>query len=232
MGVSMTVSDSVRSDSADSAGLAITRIPSSRARIVCIGDSITHGDTGLGFNAPRPWPEQVGEMLGVEVFNCGHNGIEAARYRECPEWELAKSKLPGADLVTFMLGTNDIGHDFVTSPDDVPAHIARYVGLIEEAAALTPHAEVAVLSIIQFALGEPVMSRFGLEGMRRMNVLVDELNPAYRCMCREHGWHFVDFAVAINQHRDLYGNSIHPNQDGYDVMARVLAPRLSALLGA
>ena len=208
------------------------RRPSSRARIVCIGDSITHGDTGLGFNAPRPWPEQVGVMLGVEVFNCGHNGIEIVHYRETDEWRIAREALPGADLVTFMLGTNDIGHDYVAALEDVPAAIDRYVALIEEARALTPHAEVAVLSIIEFALGEPVMSRFGLEGMRRMNVLVDLLNPAYRRMCREHGWHFVDFASVVNGRRELYGNSIHPNQDGYDAMARALAPRFAALLGA
>lgn len=33
--------------------------------LVCVGDSITQGDTGLGYMAQRPWPEQVGERLGI-----------------------------------------------------------------------------------------------------------------------------------------------------------------------
>ena len=51
-------------------------------------------------------------------------------------------------------------------------------------------------------------------------------------MCRVNGWHFIDYARNINQRRELFGNSIHPNQQGYNRMAALLAPRFAALLGA
>lgn len=209
-------------------------IPSSPTNIVCIGDSITHGDTGLGFHASRPWPQTVGELLGAHVTSCGHDGASTRDYRTYEEWELAKTALPDADLVVVGLGTNDVDLEHARDEAGVALAVNRFEDLMNDVLSYTKlHPQVAVTSILQFATEEPIFrERFTLEEIEEINHGIDLINVAWRRMCRRHGWHYLDFAAQINQRRQLFGNSIHPNQAGYDRMAELLAPRLAALLGA
>lgn len=209
-------------------------IPSSPATIVCIGDSITHGDTGLGYHASHPWPSTVGTLLGANVVSCGHDGASTVDYRTYPEWQTAIDALPQADLVVIGLGTNDVDLEHARDEQTVAEVIPRYEHLVADVLRHTEqHPSIAVLSVLQFATEEPIFrERFDLATIEVMNHGVDLLNMAYRRMCRRNGWHFIDYAANLNQRRELYGNSIHPNQQGYDVMAHLLASRFAMLLGA
>lgn len=209
-------------------------MPSSMAHVVCLGDSITHGDTGLGYHVSHPWPETVGAMLNIDVQGFGHDGASTVDYRTYPEWEMAKLHLPNADLIVVGLGTNDVDLENARTEETVKPVVSRFEDLMDEALGLSKqHPAVAVLSVLQFAVEEPIFrERFTLEDIVEINHGIDLLNEAYRRMCRVNGWHFIDYARNINQRRKLFGNSIHPNQQGYNRMAALLAPRFAALLGA
>ncbi|MFT8593457.1 MAG: SGNH/GDSL hydrolase family protein [Bifidobacterium sp.] len=209
-------------------------LPSSTSHIVCIGDSITNGDTGLGFHASRPWPQSVGRLLNAKVTACGHDGASTVDYRSCPEYGQAKAAVPSADIIVFGLGTNDVDLEHARDRDSVAKVIPRLESLVRECIGdSTRNPEIAVLSVLQFATEEPIFrERFELAELEQLNQGVDLLNAEYRCMCRRNHWHFIDYASNFNQRREYYGNSIHPNQRGYDFIARILAPRLAGLLGA
>ncbi|KAB8292625.1 SGNH/GDSL hydrolase family protein [Bifidobacterium avesanii] len=201
-------------------------------RVVCIGDSITFGDTGLGYIAPRPWPLIAGERLGAEFVNCGHCGASTADYRSLPEWTRARAALPGASLVTVMLGTNDIDGGHSRDEAALRRVIERYESIVSDVRELAgPNVPVAVLTIAQFALDEPIFSRFTYGELVVMNHAVDRFNALLRDAAASHGWHVVEMAGVIDGRRDLYGNTIHPNDRGYEVMADAVTPRFARLLG-
>lgn len=196
--------------------------------IVCVGDSITFGDTGLGFRAERPWPAQLEELLGAHVVNCGHNGAASADYRDMPEWRLAQDSMADADVLTIGLGVNDVGHDFATTPEQLPEVVDRVRALARDLTALASRpVTVCILSVPQLALEDPIMSRFGYDGLARMNPLLAQLDQLYREACPREGWRYIDYAPAILHRRDLHGDSIHPNQLGYDAIAATIATQLA-----
>lgn len=209
-------------------------MPSSPACVVCLGDSITYGDTGLGYRASRPWPNIVSNLLSVKVLGYGHNGASTVDYRTYPEWEEACKILPEADVIVVGLGTNDVDLEHARDVSSVAEVVTRFESFMEDVLGRAKNApEVAVLSVLEFAEEEPIFrERFTLEEIQEINHGINLLNQAYRIMCRRNAWHYIDYASAVNQHRGLYGNSIHPNQRGYEVMAGLLAPRIAHLLGA
>lgn len=212
------------------------------ARIVCIGDSITYGDTGLGFIAERPWPHTVGERLGASVINCGHCGASTRDYHTLPEWQTAREALPGASLATVMLGTNDIDGGRCRDEDALQGVMARYESIVSDVQAAaaaqteppTPQTgaplRIAVLTIPQFALGEPIFTRFTRGELVVMNHAVDRFNELLRDAAARRGWQVIELAGVIDGRRDLYGNTIHPNPRGYEAIADAVTPQLTRLL--
>lgn len=72
--------------------------------------------------------------------------------------------------------------------------VSRFEDLMDEVLGLSEqHPAVAVLSVLQFAVEEPIFrERFTLEDIVEINHGIDLLNEAYRRMCRVNGWHFID----------------------------------------
>ena len=101
-------------------------MPSSMAHVVCLGDSITHGDTGLGYHVSHPWPETVGAILNIDVQGFGHDGASTVDYRTYPEWEMAKLHLPDADLIVVGLGTNDVDLENARTEETVKPVVSRF----------------------------------------------------------------------------------------------------------
>lgn len=199
--------------------------------LVCMGDSLTRGDTGMGFHAREPWPEGVARRLGIDVINCGHDGSSTSDYRLTAEWQQARNALPHAKAMTIGLGTNDI--DLEGAHDDTSlAHVAKAIeSLGNDAINLAgPNLGIAVLSVPQMAVAEPMMTRFDRAGIDTINNSVAVLNAELMHLCYRRRWRFADYAAAFNQRRELYGNTIHPNENGYTLIADVLTPQLATLL--
>ena len=83
-------------------------------KIVCYGDSNTYGyDAADVFGGRLPpeerWPDILASVIGAEVVNCGMNGRTVPRYPRQQEADLRViTRNTGIDLVTIMLGTNDL----------------------------------------------------------------------------------------------------------------------------
>lgn len=199
--------------------------------IVCVGDSITYGDTGLGHRTEHPWPELLESSLGVPVINCGHNGASSEDWPKMDEHALALESMPDADALILGLGVNDVYHSLMTSPQQADEVLQRIKAIAAELTEAAKHdVAVCLLSVPQLSEEEPVMCRFGLQGIQRMNPLLSSLNDYFRESCAALGWHYLNHADAINGRRDLHGDSIHPNQNGYDAIAALLTPQLRAVL--
>ncbi|RSX54402.1 lipolytic protein G-D-S-L family [Bifidobacterium goeldii] len=204
--------------------------PGRKPLLVCVGDSITQGDTGMGFMAPYPWPQQVGKLLGVDVRNCGYCGASTTDYRTYQPWQAARAALPQATVMTIGLGTNDIDLEHAR---DIPAleRVATQLAqIVDEALAINARMRVVVLSVPQFATAEPIMSRLSSPIIREMNRAVSMLNDCYVGLCERRGWMYLDYADVLNGRRELYGNTIHPNQRGYDAIAAAIARELMPIL--
>lgn len=199
--------------------------------VVCVGDSITYGDTGLGHRTEHPWPELLESMLHIHTVNCGHNGASSEDWPGMAEHDKALQAMTKADVLIMGLGLNDVYHSLITSPDQADEALQRVKSIVQELTAAAGHTiPVCLLSIPQLSEEEPVMCRFGIEGIRRMNPLLAALDTCYRTACPKLGWHYINHAAAINGRRDLHGDSIHPNQDGYNAIAAMIAPQLRDVL--
>ncbi|AHJ24982.1 hypothetical protein BBL520_06650 [Bifidobacterium breve] len=113
---------------------------------------------------------------------------------------------------------------------DIWTVAARMRGIIEESIALQPRLDVTILSVPEFALEQPIMTRFNMRTLMELNHAVEQLNERYQRMCQDKGWRFLDYASSFNQRRILYGNTIHPNQRGYDVIAGLIAERMGRVI--
>ena len=199
--------------------------------IVCVGDSITYGDTGLGHRTEHPWPELLQSALGFPVVNCGHNGASSVDWPHTLEHDLALRSMPNADTLILGLGVNDVYHSEMTTPQQAEEVLRRVQTIAEELTAAAGHkVAVCLLSVPQLSEENPVMCRFGLQGIQRMNPLLAVLNDYFRKACPALGWHYLNHADAVNGRRDLHGDSIHPNQNGYDAIAASLDPQLRKVI--
>lgn len=73
-------------------------------RVICFGDSNTYGYDPRGYwggryDAAERWPDILAAQTGWEIVNLGENG------RQIPDFA---GKLPTADQILVMLGTNDL----------------------------------------------------------------------------------------------------------------------------
>ena len=208
----------------------MTSIGQAKPTIVCVGDSITYGDTGLGHRAEHPWPQQLEPLLSAHVINCGHNGAASTDWPDMDEYKVALDAMPETDILIVGLGVNDVYHGVITSPNQTVEALKRIEDITGKLIRTAGH-EIAVclLSVPQLSEEEPVMCRLGIEGILHMNPLLAALNECYRTACPKLGWHYVDYTSEINGHRELHGDSIHPNQAGYDAIAHSIATQLMTI---
>lgn len=111
--------------------------------------------------------------------------------------------------------------------------MARYASIVADIAAATAEEtplRIAVLTIPQFALGEPIFARFTYDELVVMNRAVDRFNAMLRDAAAHYGWHVIEVAGVIDGRRELYGNTIHPNPRGYEAIANAVTPQIKDLL--
>ncbi|MBP3896295.1 MAG: lipase [Mogibacterium sp.] len=93
-------------------------------KILCIGDSNTYGYDPRSYIGSR-YPEKVrwtGRLSGHEVINCGLNGMTVPRDHQR---QLGLIDLHEPDLVTVMLGTNDLLSGL--SADEITGRMGRFL---------------------------------------------------------------------------------------------------------
>ncbi len=184
-------------------------------RVICIGNSITYG-TGLADPATYSYPSQLQRLLGdgYEVGNFGKPSARLMRGGRLPyieQKEFADMMQFHGDIAIIHLGIND------TDPHDWPNRRDRFVSdyceLIDSVRASNPACRVILAQLTPLGHRH---KRF-LSGTRDWHALVQKeiVRVAELRDCE-----LINFGDSLNDRPDLFPDAVHPNQEGYAIMAR------------
>jgi lysophospholipase L1-like esterase len=183
--------------------------------IVLIGDSITQGWEKEGREV---WQHHFAPLHGLAL---GFGGDRT----ENVLWRLQQGEIDGLapKAVVLMIGTNNTGHR-AENPETTAAGIKR---LLDEIRQRLPKAQVLLLAI--FPRGEKPD-----DVLRGINRRVNQIIEAY---ADGRQVHFLDIGAALLQpdgtlSKDVMPDLLHPNERGYEIWQRAMAPTLQKLMGA
>ncbi|MCE4557819.1 GDSL-type esterase/lipase family protein [Roseateles cellulosilyticus] len=183
--------------------------------IVFIGDSITQG-----------W-EKDGRIVWQQHF-AKHHALALGFGGDRTEnvlWRLQHGEIDGLSpkAVVLMIGTNNTGHR-AEAPATTAAGIKR---LLDEIHQRLPQSRVLLLAI--FPRGERPD-----DAQRLINEQVNQIIAGY---ADGRNVHFLNINAALLQpdgtlSKDVMPDLLHPNERGYDIWQRAMAPTLQQLLRA
>ncbi|ELS55968.1 SGNH/GDSL hydrolase family protein [Streptomyces viridochromogenes] len=216
--------------------LSAVEVDAGRADAVALfGDSITDG-FGSTPGANRRWSDALAERTGRPVLNAGIGGNlllnDSAWYGEKGVHRLRRDVLdqPGVDTLVVLLGLNDIGFSETDEqPTYQPAPVVEAAELIAGHRALIRQGRAAGLRVIGCTLLPFGGSDHWGEHAAKVS---HELNE----WIRRSG----EYDAAVDLNRALadpadpdrlrpsydFGDHLHPNDAGYEVMAQALSMAL------
>jgi acyl-CoA thioesterase I len=197
-------------------------------RVACVGNSITDG-TGLAGRDSLCYPAQLQKMLGptYKVQNDGLAGATMLKNGNKPYWtfgggaqfKAALAFLP--NIVLIKLGTNDSKSS--GGVDNWPSHKNEYVGdyesMVDTFSGLSSHPKVwACYPIPAFSTAYLIDSL----------VIHYEILPKIKTVVLDKGIPLIDLFTVMTPNKNLYGDGIHPNAQGYTVIAQKIHQMLKA----
>jgi lysophospholipase L1-like esterase len=212
---------------------------SDKPTIVCLGDSITEGVTRVGSaDSAGGYPGRLQRRLGdrARIVNRGVGGASTrlwlldhdAAVREPKWWARFHDRWQGPpprsgqplvdavleadrpDIVVVLLGVNDLYYEGkVTAAADLVDQIAERMETIAAKAR---------------AIGATVWIATALPNRRDPEALVDALNTRIRA--RADDYFPVGERFAEQDWRHLLADDVHPTEDGYQVLADIVAQEL------
>jgi acyl-CoA thioesterase I len=180
-------------------------------RILCLGDSLTEG---LGVDPEQAWPDLLERALRsegfprVELINAGVSGSTSASASQRLRWQLRSPP----DIVILALGANDGLRGI--SPAEMKKNLAAAIDLAQSNG-------IAVL-----LAGMKMPPNYGGEFTR-------EFETVFASLASEKNVPLIPFlleGVAADPALNL-PDGIHPNAEGYRVIAQLVARHLRPLLG-
>lgn len=190
-------------------------------RVACIGDSITYGYT-LKDRDHDSYPVCLGHLLGsgYDVRNFGHSGATLLKkgdlpYVQQPEHSAAVAFKP--DIIVIMLGTNDSKHRTGNLGGKIPNnwqykadYVPDYEALIGEFRRANPAVKVFVCDPTPCFPG-----RWGIND----KTIHDEIIPLVHQVATDSNATVIDLYDAFADKKDLFPDTVHPNDDGAKLMA-------------
>lgn len=183
-------------------------------KVACIGNSITFGST-LADPKASSYPALLALRLG-DGYNVGNFGRPGATllnrghnpYMASEEWRRAKAFKP--DVAIVHLGIND------TDPRNWPYFNRNfksdYLSLIDTLRQINPKVEIYIANL------SPLLSshwRFR-SGTR---VWRDKIRHEIESVASESGCTLIDFNTPLHDRRNLIHDSVHPNEEGAELLA-------------
>ena len=140
-------------------------------------------------------------------------------------WRLQHGEIDGIapKVAVLMIGTNNTGHR-AENPETTAAGIKRLLGEIRQR---LPKTRVLLLAV--FPRGEKPD-----DFLRGINRRVNQLIAGY---ADGRDVHFLDIGAALLQpdgtlSKDVMPDLLHPNERGYEIWQRAMAPTLQKLMAA
>jgi lysophospholipase L1-like esterase len=182
-------------------------------QVVFIGDSITQGWEKEGASV---WKRHFAPLNGLAL---GFGGDRT----ENVLWRLQHGEIDGIapKVAVLMIGTNNTGHR-AENPETTAAGIKR---LIDEIRQRLPRTQVLLLAV--FPRGEKPD-----DFLRRIN---DKVNKLIAGHADGRTVHFLDIGASLlnpdgTLSKDVMPDLLHPNERGYEIWQRAMAPALQQLL--
>jgi len=196
-------------------------MPVESKHIICFGDSNTGGfdpRSYIGENYPGdiPWIRQL-EKHGYRISDLGLNGrqIPSSDAELSNASDIIGKHLP-ADLMTVMLGTNDL---LMRSGSKAEFAVSRMEKFIDYLKACFPDLRILLIGPVALERGEWGLDRNHLEQSSRLSGL-------YRLLAEETG---LDFADAALWNVDIAFDGVHFSEAGHKSFAEGLLATLKEL---
>lgn len=193
-----------------------------KVRVSCIGNSITYG-YGMADPATESYPAHLQQMLGdgYEVGRFGLSGATLMNSGHRPYMltkEFREAMAFRGDIAVIHLGIND------TDPRDWPLHqddfIPDYCALVDSVREANPKCRVVL------ALMTPLSDRHHrfLSGTRDWH---RNIQQCIRRVAELKHCELVDFYTPFKHRPELFPDRIHPNKEGYKMLAEVVCRYLT-----
>lgn len=187
-------------------------IPATRPRMVAYGSSITQCRSAA--SPTRTWPAIVARDLGLDLTCLGFGGechldpMIARVIRDRP-----------ADIVVTCLGANVHEHGTFTERSFLPA-VLGFLSTVRDGHEGVP---ILVISPIVSPDREDVPGPGGMTLVEIRRAVADAVR-----LLREHGDHDVHLLNGLDvlgpAHRDRLPDGLHPDAEGYQLMAKSITP--------
>jgi lysophospholipase L1-like esterase len=205
--------------------------PQSVIRVACVGDSITYG-SHLTDPEKDSYPAQLADFLGAgyDVRNFGVSGATLLHKGDLPYLKqpaYTNALLFKPDELVILLGTNDSKHRDPANPssDNAPenwTHKADFVSDYENMIASFRQANPAVK--IYVCLPTPSFpGQWGINGQ----TIHDEIIPLVREVANESHVSVIDFYSVFADKKDLFPDTVHPNNAGAKLIAATVYEALT-----
>lgn len=188
-------------------------------RVACVGDSITWGST-IENRDINSYPATLGRLLGAKfnVRNFGVSGTTLLKHGDHPYWDtdaFREAQDYNPDIVIIKLGTNDSKPQNWKYKDEFMSDLRA---MIVKFRYLPSQPQVWLCTPC------PVYGN-GQWGITP-SVVVDEIVPAIQEIADECETPLIDIYGALNYHSELFPDTVHPNADGAEIIARTIAGAL------
>lgn len=189
-------------------------------QVYCLGDSITYG-SGLSqeMRSLACYPAQLQELLGAkyQVMNYGVSGrtltdVPERSYRDTGYLDMVKMQSP--DILVVMLGTNDSKEDVW----DAQRYQEEYVALVEELQAIESEPDIYLMIPPEAFPYEDGVIVYGINN----DIIHDEIRHIVRTVSEETGAGLIDLYAVTENHPEYFVDGVHPNEQGYEVLAKAV----------
>lgn len=202
-----------------------TKAQDGKIKVACVGDSITYGH-GIKNWAKNNYPAKLQDLLGDEyhVQNFGHSGTTASELADKPYTESKQYKLSleyDADILVFMLGTNDSKPQNWTNSQDF---INEYGALIDSYKKNNPNIRI-ILCTPSVAFSN-VGSNSSTTSFDIQPKIVETIRNEIRAFALTRGYELVDVFDLTQYHRDWFDDNVHPSGEGAGAIAELIAKKI------
>ena len=195
-------------------------------KVACVGDSITYGH-GIAWWDKNNYPAQLQELLGDDyhVANFGHSGRTVSNNGDQPYTQSEQYKLSleyNADIIVFMLGTND------TKPQnwtDTETFIKEYDELLESYKKNNPNVKIIICTPAKaFFEGDKT------DGTTNFDIqpnIVKAIKTRILSYALLKGYDVVNVYDITEFHDEWFSDNVHPSKDGARAIAEAIASKIS-----
>lgn len=193
-------------------------------KVYCMGDSITYGKgVPEEQRAEASYPAVLGKLLGsrYEVVNYGVSGrtlldIPEKSYRATGYLDIVKLQQP--DIIIVMLGSNDSRR----GRWDAGKYKEAYLAFVRELQEIESAPDIYIMAPPEAFPREDGNIIHGI----RNDIIHDEIGRIVREVAEETGVHIIDLYAVTEDHPEYFYDGVHPNQEGYAIVAQAIYEQL------